>query len=99
VKQALKKQIITVFEPVYLDIINDGMVGFATITAREVLDHLFMTYGNITALDLENNCNLLSPFKNRFKIVPIILKQEALSLGTHSRSMWVMPNFSQLGTS
>jgi hypothetical protein len=39
----------------YLDIINDEMVGFANITAREMLDHLFMTYGNITAVDLENN--------------------------------------------
>jgi hypothetical protein len=55
VQQALKKQIITVFEPVYLDIINDDMVGFANISAREMLDHLFMTYGNITAVDLEHN--------------------------------------------
>jgi hypothetical protein len=31
------------------------MVGFANITAREMLDHLFMTYGNITAVDLEKN--------------------------------------------
>jgi hypothetical protein len=38
-----------------LDILNDDMVGFANISAREVLDHLFMTYGNITAVDLENN--------------------------------------------
>jgi hypothetical protein len=31
------------------------MVGFAKITAREMLDHLFMCYGNITDVDLENN--------------------------------------------
>jgi hypothetical protein len=31
------------------------MVGFSNITACEMLDHLFMTYGNITAVDLENN--------------------------------------------
>jgi hypothetical protein len=34
VQQALKKQIITVFEPMYLDILNDDMVGFANITSR-----------------------------------------------------------------
>jgi hypothetical protein len=34
VQQALKKQIITVFEPMYLEILNDDMVGFANITAR-----------------------------------------------------------------
>jgi hypothetical protein len=39
----------------YLDVLKDDMVGFANITAREMLDHLFMTYGNITAVDLENN--------------------------------------------
>jgi hypothetical protein len=51
----LKKQIITVFEPMYLDVLNDYMVGFANIYARAMLDHIFITYGNITAVDLENN--------------------------------------------
>jgi hypothetical protein len=55
VQKALKKQIITVFEPMYLDVLNDDMVGFANITARAMLDHLFITYGNITAVDLEHN--------------------------------------------
>jgi hypothetical protein len=31
------------------------MVGFANISAREMLDHLFMIYGNITSVDLGNN--------------------------------------------
>jgi hypothetical protein len=39
----------------YLDVLNDNMVGFATISARDMLDHLFSTYGNITAVDLEIN--------------------------------------------
>jgi hypothetical protein len=34
VQQALKTQIINVFEPMYLDILNNGMVGFANISAR-----------------------------------------------------------------
>jgi hypothetical protein len=55
VQQALKKQIISVFEPMYLDVLNDNMVGFANIPARDMLDHLFVTYGNITAVDLEIN--------------------------------------------
>jgi hypothetical protein len=55
VQQALKKQIITFFEPMYLKILNCIKVGFANITAREILDHLFITYGNIMAVDLENN--------------------------------------------
>jgi hypothetical protein len=55
VQQALKKQIIGVFEPMYLEILNDNMVGYANISARDMLDHLFKTYGNITVVDLEIN--------------------------------------------
>jgi hypothetical protein len=66
VQKALNKHIITVFEPMYLDVLNNDMVGFANITSREMLDHLFMAYGNITAVDLENNFEqmrcLLNPF-------------------------------------
>jgi hypothetical protein len=39
----------------YLDILSDDMVGFANITAREMLDHLFLIYGNIITVGLENN--------------------------------------------
>jgi hypothetical protein len=39
----------------YLDILNDDMVGFAKIYAREMFEHLFLTYGIITAVDLEHN--------------------------------------------
>jgi hypothetical protein len=51
----LKKQIISASEPMYLEILNDNMVGYAKISARDMLDHLFETYGNITAVDLEIN--------------------------------------------
>jgi hypothetical protein len=55
VQQALKKQIITVFEPMYLEILNYYMVSFANIMTREMLDHLFLTYDSITAFVLEHN--------------------------------------------
>jgi hypothetical protein len=55
IQQALKKRITSVFEPMYLDILNDNMVGYVNISAIEMLDHLFETYGNITAVDLEIN--------------------------------------------
>jgi hypothetical protein len=55
VQKALRNQIISVFEPMYLDILNDNMLGYANISARGMLDHLFETYGNITAVDLEIN--------------------------------------------
>jgi hypothetical protein len=39
----------------YLDVLNENMVGFTNISARDMLDHLFGTYCNITAIDLEIN--------------------------------------------
>jgi hypothetical protein len=47
--------ITSVFEPIYLDILNDNTVGYANILARDILDHLFETYGNTTAVDLKIN--------------------------------------------
>jgi hypothetical protein len=43
-----------VFEPLYLIIINDT-VGFSNTTARDMLEHLFLSYGSITAIYLEHN--------------------------------------------
>jgi hypothetical protein len=54
-QQALKKQVIIVFEPMYLDILNDNMLGYSNISERGMLDHLLETYVNITAVDLKIN--------------------------------------------
>jgi hypothetical protein len=74
IQQALKKQIISVFEPMYLEILNDNMVGYANISSRDMLDHLCETYGNITAVDLEINFEHIrrawdpqQPVETRFK--------------------------------
>jgi hypothetical protein len=107
VQQALKKQIISVFEPMYLDILNDNMVRYANISARGMLDHLFETYGNITAVDLEINFEHMLGIPNsqwrlsssRFKIVPTILKQRASSLVTRNRSTLGTQQYLQQATS
>jgi hypothetical protein len=39
----------------HFDILNDNMGGYADISARDMLDHLFSTCGNITAVNLEVN--------------------------------------------
>jgi hypothetical protein len=75
VQQALKKQIISVFEPMYLDILNDTMVGYANISARDMLDHLFETYGNIPAVDLEINFEHMRRAWDPQKPVETLFKQ------------------------
>jgi hypothetical protein len=62
VQGALKKQIITVVEPMYIETLNDDLVGFANTTSRDILDHLFLSYGSITAVDIEQN------FENMLKV-------------------------------
>jgi hypothetical protein len=59
----------------YLEILNYHMVGFANISAREILDHLFMTYGNITAVDLENNFEHMRRTWGPHQLVSSLFKQ------------------------
>jgi hypothetical protein len=39
----------------YLELLNDDIVGFANTNSIEILDHLFLSYGSITAVDIEQN--------------------------------------------
>jgi hypothetical protein len=55
VEQLLGGGIVKAFAPMYLEILNNGMVEFANTTARDTIDHLFISYGSITAVDLEHN--------------------------------------------
>jgi hypothetical protein len=50
------------------------MVGYANISARGMLDHLFETYDNITAVIPNSQWRLSS---SRFKIVLTIMKLSA----------------------
>jgi hypothetical protein len=82
VEQALKKQIVMVFEPMYLEIINNDMVGFVNTTARDMLEHLFLSYGSITEVDLEHKFEnmrnawdcLLRLYSSKIKIAWIMQK-------------------------
>jgi hypothetical protein len=109
VQQALKKKIINVFEPMYLDVLNDDMVGFAKISARDMLDHLSTTYGNINAVDLENNFEHMGrawdpqqPVESLFKQIQDCADYSEAGgslLDTHTKSGLDMQTCLQLGTS
>jgi hypothetical protein len=75
VQQALKKQIIIVFEPLYLDVLHDNMAGFSNISSRDMLDHLFGTYGNITTVDIEINFEHMRRARDFKQPVYSLLKQ------------------------
>jgi hypothetical protein len=74
VQSALKKQIIAVIEPMYIEILNDDLVGLDNTTSRDMLDHLFLSYGSITAVDIGQNfenmrkaCDPQQPVETLFK--------------------------------
>jgi hypothetical protein len=93
----------------YLDILNDNMVGYANISARGMLDHLFETYGNITAVDLEINFETCAGpgipnsqwrlSSSRFKIVLTIQKLVESSLVTRNTSTLDTQKYFQQATS
>jgi hypothetical protein len=110
VQQALKKQITSVFEPMYLDILNDNMVGYTNISERYMLDHLFETNGNITAVDLEINFGHMrrawepqqpveSLFKQIYDCADYCEAGGASSLGTCNKSTLAMQKYLQQVTS
>jgi hypothetical protein len=69
-QQALKKKIINVFEPMYLDILNDDMFGLSKIPTQDMLHHLFTT-----AVDLENNFELMRRAWDPHQSVESVFKQ------------------------
>jgi hypothetical protein len=71
----LKKKIISLFEPMYLDILNGNMVGCAKVSERDMLDHLCDTYSNITAVDLEVNFEHMRRSWDPQKPVETLFKQ------------------------
>jgi hypothetical protein len=75
VQSALKKQIITVIEPIYIEILNNDLVGFAYTTSRDMLDHLFLSYRSITDVDIEQNFENMRKAWDPHQPVETLLKQ------------------------
>jgi hypothetical protein len=62
-QQALNQQIIKTFDSLYLQGLEDDVVAFANVSARQMMVFLFDTYGGITQNNLvDNNKKLAEPF-------------------------------------
>ena len=55
VEQALKQQLISVFDDIYLTSISNRHTGFASLSLLQMLQFLYDTYGDITPSELEDN--------------------------------------------
>ena len=55
VSTALKNQLLSAVDDIYVRALRDRHVGYMNQTIRNILTHLFNNYGNITQLELEDN--------------------------------------------
>jgi hypothetical protein len=53
--KALKQQIIGAVDKLYLRTLNHCITGFANVTTRQMLVHLYTTYCRLTPADVQNN--------------------------------------------
>jgi hypothetical protein len=59
----------------YIEILNDDLVGFANTTFRDMLDHLFLSYGSITAVDTEKKFENMCKSWDPQQLVETLFKQ------------------------
>ena len=53
--QALTQQVINTFDKIYTRSLRNRHTGYANVTAINIVEHLYTTYGRITSMDLEQN--------------------------------------------
>jgi hypothetical protein len=62
-QRGLKQQIIKIFDSPYLQGLEEDVVAFVNMSARQMMVFMFDTYGGITQNDLvDNNKKLAEPF-------------------------------------
>ena len=59
IDDALKNKIITTVEPVFLSPLVDQLTGYVQVSALTMLQHLFLSYGKIDEINLEEMSSIL----------------------------------------
>jgi hypothetical protein len=59
----------------YIEILNDDLIGFANTNSRYMRYHLFLSYGCITAVDIEQNFENMRRAWDPHKPVETLFKQ------------------------
>jgi hypothetical protein len=61
--KALKQQVLGAVQEMYYKTLRHRITGYTSVTTRQLLNHLYVTYGNITPADLANNdAKMKTPF-------------------------------------
>ena len=60
---SIKNHILSTFDEVYLKGLRNRHVGYQNVSAREIIQHLYLNYGVITPAKLdENDARMREPF-------------------------------------
>jgi hypothetical protein len=59
VTETIRKQILEAIDPIFYNVLEDNIFGYADVTILELLTHITAEYGQLTRTDLEANRNLL----------------------------------------
>jgi hypothetical protein len=60
---AIKQQIISCVEPMYLRAMRHRITGFANVTAKQMIAHLYAVYGRLNSTDIqENDSRMKQPY-------------------------------------
>ena len=82
----LKKQLVAAIEPLFLQAIRQSYVGYANVTVFEMWRHLYETYTDILAEDLENNDKILKEPWDPSQLFELLVKQvqDMIDLADHA---------------
>jgi hypothetical protein len=79
ITEKLKQQVLSPFNPIYYQDLEDGTFGYADVRIPAIITHLTTTYGILTASDLEINRDKLTeawnpddPIENLWKNIKIV---------------------------
>ena len=72
---SLKKQIITAVEPVFLSPLVNHMTGIGQVSALNMIQHLFSSYGTIDEIYLEENAVKMMGTYNPTEPIARFIKQ------------------------
>ena len=85
-QNALKKQLVGAIEPLYLQSLRQPYVGYANVTTFEMLRHLYETYADISADDLEtNDVKMKEPWDPNQPFEQLVKQiQDAIDMADHA---------------
>ena len=73
--QALKQQLLGAVDPIYVESLRNMYTGYTAVPVLTILTHLYDNYGQITAMDLDENERMMKQRYDPNQPIDILFKQ------------------------